>query len=130
MATILVVDDDHIVLKVVRNMLAKAGHMVMTAGDGRQAMELLELEPVHLIVSDANMPGGVSGFNLVQMLRNDPKHSAIPFVLLTGRRDKSDVMKAIHFGADDYVVKPVKQEVLLKKIETILEKTKAKKDAG
>jgi len=129
MATILVVDDDHIVLKVVRNMLVKAGHMVMTAADGRQAMEVLELEPVHLIVSDANMPGGVSGFNLVHMVRQHPKYAAIPFVFLTGRRDKSDVMRAVHFGADDYVVKPVKQEVLLRKIEKILEK-KVNKNAG
>ncbi len=130
MANILIADDDLIVLKVVRNILVKAGHTVMQANNGLQALELLELQDVDLIVSDANMPGGVSGFNLVATIRQDAKFKNIPFIFLTARRDKSDVLKAMHFGANDYVVKPVKPEVLVSKVEAILSAKKTKSNAG
>ncbi len=130
MAIILIADDDLIVLKVVRSILVKAGHIVMQANNGQQALELLELQDVDLIVSDANMPGGVSGFNVVSTIRKDPKFKDIPFIFLTARRDKADIVKAVQFGANDYVVKPVKPEVLLSKVANLLAKKKPKADAG
>ena len=131
MANILIVDDDHIVRKVVRGILAKAGHIVLLANDGRQALELLELQAIDLIVSDANMPGGVSGFNLVAMIRANPSYKNIPIIFLTSRKDKSDIIRAVQSGANDYVIKPVRPDVFLKKVETSLQLlVKRKSNAG
>lgn len=73
MANILVVDDDKVLLKVLEATLIKAGHSVLTVEDGRTALEKLESEIFELVITDINMPGGVSGFNLITMIRKTEK---------------------------------------------------------
>lgn len=120
MANILVIDDDELILKTVSAALRKAGHLVVTAKDGYEALETAERELFEFIISDANMPGGFSGFNVISTLRKIEKYQSIPIMLLTGRRDKKDVMRAIEAGADDYIVKPVDYDMLLAKVESLL----------
>lgn len=71
MASILVVDDDVVIFKVVQATLLRAGHTAVLAKDGYEALDLLKKELFELIVSDANMPQGLSGFNLVATIRKD-----------------------------------------------------------
>jgi DNA-binding response OmpR family regulator len=126
MANILVVDDDKVLLKVLQATLVKAGHSVLTVEDARTALEKLENEMFDLIIADINMPGGASGFNLISTVRKNPKLKDLPAIFLSGRRDKSDIIKALEAGIDDYIVKPFDTDMLYAKIESLLEKKAGK----
>lgn len=122
MANILVVDDDKVLLKVLEATLIKAGHSVLTVEDGRTALEKLDSELFDMVITDINMPGGVSGLNLITMIRKNEKLKDLPAIFLSGRRDKADVVKALEAGIDDYIVKPFDADMLYAKIESLLEK--------
>ena len=80
MAHILVVDDDELILKVARSILQKAGHAVSLAKDGHAALETLDQELFDMIVTDANMPNGISGFALASTIRKNKRISSIPIM--------------------------------------------------
>jgi len=122
MANILVVDDDKVLLKVLEATLIKAGHSVLCVEDGRTALEKLDTEIFDMIITDINMPGGFSGFNLIAMIRKTEKLKDLPAIFLSGRRDKADIVKALNAGIDDYIVKPFDGDMLYAKIESLLEK--------
>jgi CheY-like chemotaxis protein len=122
MAHFLVVDDDELILKVSRTILQKAGHTVVVAKDGHAALEQINRELFNMIITDANMPGGISGFVLVSTIRKIERFSQTPIMFLTGRKDKTDVARAIEAGVDDYVVKPIDPDLFLAKIESLLNK--------
>lgn len=121
MAHVIVVDDDAVILKVVTAALKKAGHSVATAQDGFTAIDLMQRELFDLVITDINMPSGLSGYNLVATIRKDERYKNTPIMFLTGRRDKQDVERAIRTGVDDYMVKPVDQDIFLAKVESLLQ---------
>lgn len=120
MAHVLVVDDDPIILRVIQATLIKAGHNVNVAKDGHDALDRLKKQRCDLVVTDANMPGGISGFSLVATIRGDEALKNLPVIFLTARRGEVDVKKAVQSGADDYAVKPLEPEIFLAKVEALL----------
>jgi CheY-like chemotaxis protein len=122
MTHVLFVDDDRVSLKLVRGILEGAGYGVHTSTDPREALELMAKEKVDIVISDANMPGGISGFEFVRTIRMRPEFKDLPVALLTGRREKRDIQMGLQSGADDYIIKPIDPLVLLGKIETLLKK--------
>ena len=78
-----------------------------------------------MVITDANMPNGISGFQLAATLRKREKTQNVPIMFLTGRKDKTDVTRALGSGADDYVVKPIDHDILLAKVEALLTKKNA-----
>ncbi len=125
MAHILVVDDDELILKVAKAVLQKAGHAVSVAKDGHAALELLEQELFDMVITDANMPNGVSGFILAANIRKNERINNIPIMFLTGRKDKIDVARALESGADDYVVKPIDPDIFVGKVASLLDRKKS-----
>jgi len=125
MVSILFIDDDKVTLKVVRSILESAGYSVITTTDARDGLERLEREPVDLIITDANIPGGISGFELVKTVRKHPKFSRLPVAILTGRREKKDIERGLECGANDYIIKPIDSHILLGKIDSLLTKRTA-----
>lgn len=123
MARILVVDDQPVILKLIEGLLVARGHYVTCCKDGYDAMEKIEEQKFEIVITDAIMPGGFSGYDLVRTIRKNPETETVPIILLTGRREKKDVDRAIAVGADDYVVKPVDAEILYAKIDSLLQKT-------
>lgn len=119
MAKILVVDDQESILKTAEAVLKRAGHEVFTASDAYIAIEKLALFQFDLIITDANMPG-ISGFDLVKSLRMGEKTRNTPVIMLTSRQEKRDVEKAIQVKIDDYVLKPIDPESLLKRVGNLL----------
>ena len=119
---ILLVEDDEMQLKLLEAALQRAGFSYVSARDGHGALENLNRETFNLVISDVNMPGGISGFNLVKTVRGIERLKEIPFIFVTGRGDKSDVAKAIGIGVDDYIIKPIDQDMLLAKIEALISK--------
>jgi CheY-like chemotaxis protein len=117
---ILLVDDDPDVRRLVKKILEKAGYSVVAVENGLSALGELNEHPYDLLLSDANMPQ-YSGFDLVKAIRRLPKHRELSIAMLTGRRDKDDIQKAVELGVNDYIVKPVDPEVLIGKIQKLLE---------
>lgn len=124
MAHILVVDDDEVILKITRSILQKAGHAVTLSKDGQSALQILDQELFDMLITDINMPNGLSGFSLAASVRKNDRIKNIPLMFLTGLTDKTDVSKALASGADDYMVKPIDPEVLSAKVDFLLEKKK------
>jgi len=117
---ILCIDDEEPLLRILTRKLTEDGYDVRTASD-RQAIvaELQRLPPPHLILLDVGLPG-VSGFEILRMLRQRPKLSAIPVIMLTGHVDPEDVLHGMTIGADGYVSKPFRFDALADAIKTVL----------
>lgn len=127
MARILVVDDDPVVQRLLEVVLRKDGHTVVIAENGYAALEKLGREYFQLVISDANMPGGLTGFALVSTIKKNKTLRHIPVLFLTGRNQKEDVVKARSSGVSDYLIKPVNHPLLLQKVSSILNSAKESK---
>lgn len=123
MAHILIVDDQQSVLLTLEALLKSENHLVTACTNAIDAMAKLNNEPFDLVISDVVMSVGGTGLALVRTIRNQPTLAKLPVILLTGKREKTDVEKGIQAGADDYVVKPIDPTLLLAKIKAILTKT-------
>jgi CheY-like chemotaxis protein len=121
MARILLIDDDHDILKMGLRLLAKNNHEVIPCSNGVQAIEYLEKYSFDMVISDANMPQ-MSGFEVLLKIRNHPQWKNMTAALLTGRKTKGDVQRALRLGVDDYIVKPIDPIIFLEKIESLLQK--------
>jgi two-component system response regulator MprA len=111
-ASILVVDDQPLLLQQMELTLAAEGYRVLTASDGIDALAVLESQPVDLILADIAMPR-MNGYQLYERLVDNPEWVAIPFFFLTARGLDSDVRYGKGLGVDDYLIKPIEPEDLL-----------------
>ena len=112
---LLVVDDHPDLLNTLKLILTQHGFEVLTARNGQEALDLLQVQPVDLVLSDVAMPH-INGYQLFQALResSDPRLVTMPFIFISGRATlDSDIRFAKSLGADDYLVKPVCQEDLI-----------------
>ena len=102
MSRILVADDEPAIRKVVRDALEREGHEVVTAVDGREALERFDEGSFDLVVTDLAMPH-VDGLELVKEVR---RRSPLPILVLTVRNEEREKVRLLDEGADDYVTKP------------------------
>ena len=122
-STILVVEDDPAMIVALRDILEGEGYSVVTASDGRSALQALQAEPPALILSDISMPV-MDGIELFETVRKDPRGAAIPFIFLTARGTREDVFTGKSLGADDYITKPVTSQELVAAVRARLDRTK------
>src|SRR5699024_9356149 len=108
-STILIVDDDEHIRKVVSVHLKEAGYDVETARDGEKALHILEKEPIDMAIVDIMMPI-VDGYELTEDIRD---FYDIPVILLTAKDQIEDKEKGFISGTDDYLVKPFESKELL-----------------
>lgn len=118
-ARILIVDDDQEVLDNLKLYLEDS-MQVVTARNGRQAVEYMVANTVDIILLDVEMPI-MNGFITLERLRNLKNCINIPIIMVTGKNDKSTVIKFMSKGVDDYIIKPIDKALLKEKIETVLE---------
>jgi two-component system OmpR family response regulator len=116
LAKILVVDDDHHILEVVRFALEREGHEVIEASDGEAALDLFETHAPDLLVLDIVMPG-IGGLSVCRELR---RRSAVPILFLSSRDDESDKVLGLELGGDDYVTKPFSPRELTARVTAAL----------
>ncbi|MCP4542218.1 MAG: response regulator transcription factor [Chloroflexi bacterium] len=109
---ILVVDDQPNLREYVQQALNLAGYQVLTARNGVEALDILESQPVNLILADIAMPR-MNGYQLHERVMANPQWVIIPFVFLTARSQDSDIRYAKELGVDDYLTKPFNREDLL-----------------
>jgi DNA-binding response OmpR family regulator len=115
-ATVLVVDDDPIVLDVVARYLERDGFRTLRAADGEAARAILEREAPSLVVLDVMLPG-IDGLSLCRWIRSS---SDLPVILLTARGEEADRIVGLELGADDYVTKPFSPRELATRVRTVL----------
>ena len=112
---ILIVDDEPELVKALQIRLKRAGYRILTAYDGGEGLKLVKKRP-DLILLDIMMPT-ISGIELCQLLKEDPKLKNIPIIFLTAKDTKEDRIKGLSVGADEYIAKPFYSEDLLNKIK-------------
>ncbi|MCX7782529.1 MAG: response regulator [Meiothermus sp.] len=115
---VLLVDDSLSVRKVVAQMLRKAGHQVVTAADGQEALELLEQQPFQAVVTDLEMPR-MSGFELLEEVRRRPNLAHLPIAVLTTRASAKHRDLAVELGANAYLTKPADEVELDKFLQGV-----------
>jgi two-component system chemotaxis response regulator CheY len=112
---ILIADDDRLLRQMLEAELRRAGHDVVTVGDGREAWRLLQEERIRLVVADWIMPG-MDGATLVRRVREAGWPGYTYAILLTARDGQEDVVEGFATGADDYVTKPFRVEELVARV--------------
>ncbi len=118
--TILVVDDEARIAKLVRDYLERAGFAVLTASDGRAALHVARRERPDLIVLDLMLPG-LDGLDVCRRLRQE---SGVPIIMLTARVEEADRIVGLEIGADDYVTKPFSPRELVARVRATLRRAK------
>ena len=118
--SILVVDDDPRILKLMKCDLQLEGYRVTTAAGGRMALQLIENEEPDLVLLDIMMPG-MDGWQVCQHVR---QFSQVPIIMLTAKAQSEDVIHGLEIGAQDYVVKPFSVDVVLARVKAVLRRSK------
>jgi DNA-binding response OmpR family regulator/cellulose synthase/poly-beta-1,6-N-acetylglucosamine synthase-like glycosyltransferase len=118
---ILVADDDEMIRELVRAGLEGAGHQVVMAEDGEQALDRLREVRCDLVLTDVQMPR-LDGFGLVGRLRSDPDMHGLPIMIMTTLGSPGDVVQGLRVGADDYVRKPFDLAELVARVHTRLDR--------
>ena len=118
-STILVVDDDPVILQLLRVNFEMEGFVVITAADGREGVARTKADRPDIVVSDVMMPR-MSGIELVAELKADPETAGIPVLLLTAKAQQADIGAGIDAGADDYVTKPFEPLDLVDRVNRLL----------
>jgi two-component system alkaline phosphatase synthesis response regulator PhoP len=120
MTTVLVVEDEMEIARVVRDYLANAGFEVIVVGDGSSAVASVRSAKPDLMILDLGLPGR-DGLDVAREVR---RWSQTPIVILTARGDESDRIVGLELGADDYVVKPFSPKELVARVRAVLRRTR------
>jgi two-component system KDP operon response regulator KdpE len=115
-ASVLVVDDEPAIRRLLRTSLAAQGYRVTDAADGRQALAAFRCDQPDLLILDLGLPD-MSGVDIIRELR---RGSAVPIIVLSVREDERGKVEALDLGADDYVTKPFGTDELVARIRTAL----------
>jgi len=118
-STILVVDDNEQNLELLQAYLDELPSTILTATDGVAAMEIIENEPVDLVLLDVMMPK-MSGFEVCKKLKSSPRTRSIPIIMVTALNELGDIERGVESGTDDFLSKPVKKLELLTRVKSLL----------
>ncbi|HEY9692053.1 MAG TPA: response regulator transcription factor [Oculatellaceae cyanobacterium] len=116
---LLLIDDDPNLILLVQDYLVFKGYEVITAENGREALEVLDKEIPDMIICDVMMPE-MDGYALVEHIRQDARISWIPVLFLSAKGQSQDRVKGLSTGADVYMVKPFEPEELVAQVESSL----------
>ena len=120
--TLLIVEDNEALREGLREMLSLEGFAVLTAANGRAALTQMTLLTPDLIVSDIAMPE-MDGLAFFSAVRARPEWLTIPFIFLTARGEKQDILRGKNMGAEDYLVKPLTRDELVTAVRSRLERS-------
>lgn len=126
--TVLVVDDEKDIVDLLKYNLQKEGFHVLTASNGKQALERADRKP-DLILLDVMMPE-FDGWEVLRRLRKKPETANIPVVFLTAKDSETDEVVGLELGADDYITKPVSIPKLIARVKATLRKQEQPTAAG
>jgi len=118
--TILIVEDDTFLLRIIKKKLLKGNYNVIEAIDGEQGIKIINKEKPDLVLLDLILPG-IDGFEVLAKMKADSKMAKIPVIVLSNLGEKEQVKKGLKMGANDYLVKAhFTPEEIIKRIEAAL----------
>ncbi len=130
MNTILVVDDEKKIVRLIGDYLKNAGFRVVTAHDGTTALAQFRYEQPDLIILDLNLPG-IDGIDVARTIRQSPDTQRnTPIIMLTARVQETDRIVGLELGADDYVSKPFSPRELVARVRAVLRRTHGSEPAS
>jgi putative two-component system response regulator len=115
---VLVVDDEPAIRKLMAGILSGAGHRVVIAASADDAIRAVEEQAVEVVLTDVNMPGSMSGLELIEALHT--RRPSLPIIPVTGAADESSLQQALDHGAAGFIKKPFTSAELLQKVDTAL----------
>lgn len=121
MARILLADDDEHAVEIVRAALEERGHIVGALNDGSGVKNVVEFKRPDLVILDCAMPE-MSGVDALREIRMSLTAHDTPVLMLTARQSDSDEQIAMYAGADDYLRKPIDPDLLVSRVEVLLER--------
>ncbi|HAY21615.1 response regulator [Desulfobacca acetoxidans] len=121
---ILVVDDEEDILELVRYNLTKEGYRVTAVATGEEALRTAHSVHPELILLDLMLPG-VDGLEVCRQLKQDPKTSHVPIIMLSAKGEEADIVTGLELGAVDYVTKPFSPRVLIARLRAVLRRRSA-----
>ncbi len=124
-AHILLADDNPDMIGILRRSLLEDGHLVITAGDGQEALAVARCHQPDLVILDMAMPG-LDGLQVCHMLRQDPRLDNVPILFLTGCASIDDCIQALDSGGDDYLIKPFDLRELQARVRALLRRGRVK----
>jgi two-component system KDP operon response regulator KdpE len=119
--TVLVVDDEPRLVRLVREVLTAVGYKVLGAGDGEEALEMIAIDQPDLVLLDIMLPGRMDGYDVCTRVR---QFSAVPIIMLTAKTREVDMLHGFDVGADDYLTKPFSAKELIARVKAVLRRSK------
>ena len=119
MAKILIVDDDYLITSLMYSLVTMDQHEAIIVNDSTEAIETARSTTPDLITLDLMMPN-LSGYDLCQLLRADPKFKETPIIIISAKEDSQSKEKAFALGATEYITKPFDIDTFLKTIQKLL----------
>lgn len=120
MATkVLIIDDEEDYRVIITEVLRGGGYETRAAKDGAEGLEMLKAAPADVVLVDWMMPK-MDGERFSRALRAEPAFKDIPVIMLTVKQTADEELEALHFGVDDFVVKPFKSTELLARVRAVL----------
>jgi DNA-binding response OmpR family regulator len=124
--TILLVEDEAELVRVLRDYLERAGFRVQTASAGPEAVSQFQHDPPDLVLLDLNLPG-MDGLDVARQMRRTTK---VPIIMVTARVDEADRLIGLELGADDYVTKPFSPRELVARVRAVLRRSQEAPEAA
>ncbi|MFQ5406815.1 MAG: response regulator transcription factor [Anaerolineales bacterium] len=121
MSKILIAEDERDIRDLIKFTLEFAGHEVVTAANGAEAVDLARSTAPDLVLMDVRMPR-MTGYEACQMMKADPDLQAIPVVFLSAKGQESEVEAGLELGASDYILKPFAPDQLTQRVSDVLKK--------
>ncbi|MBN1657035.1 MAG: response regulator transcription factor [Anaerolineae bacterium] len=115
--TILIVDDEPRVVRLVTEVLTAMGYRVLAAASGKSGIERVAMEQPDLVLLDILMPSGPDGYEVCRRIR---EFSQVPVIMLTAKAQETDMLHGFDVGADDYLTKPFSAKELVARIKAVL----------
>ena len=125
-ARILLVDDEPDILRLLSYNLKKRGYQTDEVRDGEEALRRVREHSYQLIILDLMLPG-LSGMEICRILKQNPKTSSVPVIMLTARSEEMDKVAGLESGAEDYITKPFGVREFLARVKTALRRAEGTK---
>lgn len=123
--TILIVEDEKDIVKMLEYNINKEGFKTLSCCDGEDAVDLAVKQHPDLVILDLMLPG-MDGLEVCKTLKKENRTASIPIIMLTAKSQESDKIVGLELGADDYVTKPFSPRELIARIKAVLRRTKEK----
>ncbi len=121
--SVLLVDDEDVLRKVMKDLLSRDGYRVVEAATGLEALDQVDRHAPDIIVLDLNLPG-LDGYSVLKELRTRPATAKVPVIVLTAKGDEDNEVRVFELGADDFLSKPFRAKALSKRLEVVLGRRK------